>query len=121
MTTALPPAGLSFGPFTASGSAVDAGVICASGTTIDAAPAKAQGFESGHGVTLQVTKRFTCDDHSGDFLIKLQVHFDWKGLNFNWNVVGGTGAYAGLHGTGSGVGLPCTPDCVFDVYDGAMH
>jgi len=108
-----------FGPFTASGPAVDAGIVCPSGDVIDAF-VKASGFQSQTGVNLQVVKLFTCDDGSGEFYVKLQVRIDSKGDNFNWNIVGGTGAYEKLHGTGSGIGIPTT-EGVLDLYEGQLH
>jgi hypothetical protein len=118
-----PDPGPSFGPFVATGSAVDDGIICETGDTIDVF-GKASGFQSQTGVNFQIVKRFTCDDGSGEFLVKLQVRLDnKKGNNFNWTVVGGNGAYEDLHGTGKGFGLydECGPDCVLDVLTGKLH
>ena len=114
--------GATGGPFEATGPAVTAGLVCATGDTIDVF-AKASGFQSGRGFNIQVVKLFTCDDGSGDFEIKLQVRIDQKGTNFNWTIVGGTGAYERLHGSGDGVGLPPPDgtDGVFDVYTGKVH
>lgn len=122
VTTTLPAEGPSFGPFTATGPAVDAGLMCSSGDTVDVF-GKAAGFQSERGFNLQVLKLFTCDDEPfGEFLVKLQVRIDAKGVSFSWNAFGGTGAYENLHGAGTGVGLPtCGEDCVFDVYDGKVH
>lgn len=117
--TVIPEEGQTFGPFTATGPAVDAGLICESGSTIDVF-FKVSGFQSQTGINFQDIKRFTCDDGSGEFFVKLQVRLDRKGDNFNWNIVGGTGAYENLHGTGSGIGLPI-PDGVLDLYDGKLH
>ena len=117
--TVIPDDGLSYGPFIAYGPAVDAGLVCPSGDVIDIF-AKASGYQSNTGVNIQVIKRFTCDDGSGEFSVKLQVRIDDKGTYFNWNVVDGSGAYEKLHGTGSGIGLPA-PYGVFDIYDGKLH
>lgn len=57
------------------------------------------------GFNILIVKRFTCDDGSGAFDVKLQVRIDQKGDNFNWVILGGTGAYERLHGTGQGVGV----------------
>lgn len=117
------------GTFTATGPAVDDGLMCDVGVTEDL-QVKASGFQSGTRVNLQVLKLFTCDDGSGDFLVKLQVRlvFGDEGPptsnNFNWYIMGGTGDYEDLHGTGKGVGLydVCGPACdVFDVYTGKLH
>jgi len=126
---ATPPSGVNIevdtdisSPFTASGPAVDDGVVCASGVVEDVF-FKASGFQSNTGVNFQIVKEFTCDDGSGDFSVKLQVRllFDDSPATFNWNVVDGTGAYENLHGTGTGVGLPCDTCFVLDVYDGGLH
>lgn len=118
-TTIPGEGGPSFGPFTATGPAVDARIVCASGDTIDVF-GKASGFQSPTGVNFQVVKLFTCDDGSGEFFVKLQVRIDKKGDNFNWNILGGTGSYEKLHGVGKGSGLP-NPEGVLDLYSGAVH
>lgn len=111
------------GTFTATGAAVDDGVICATGDTLDVF-SKASG-NGNKGYNLQVIKMFTCDDDSGSFLVKLQVKVFFAGpllSSFNWVVKGGDGAYTDLHGSGNGVGLP--PNFGFDildVYTGGMH
>ena len=111
----------SFGPFTASGPAVDEGLVCPSGDTIDVF-GKASGFQSAKGgLNFQVVKLFTCDDGSGEFFVKLQVRVDWKGDNFTWTITGGSGQYEDLHGTGQGIGMDVVPDGVLDIYTGALH
>ena len=103
------------GTFTASGAAVDDGVVCATGNTLDLSVASSGSGPWGHNI--RVIKEFTCDDGSGSFLVKLQVRKLLVGplfTTFHWVVQGGDG-YAGLHGSGSGVGLP--PNSGFDVFD----
>ena len=118
--TIIPPeGGRNFGSFTAAGPAVDEGLVCASGETIDV-DFHDSGFQSKTGVNYQVVKLFVCDDGSGEFSAKLQVRYDRRGDNYNWNIVGGTGSYVKLHGTGTGTGLP-TPDGVFDILNGKLH
>jgi hypothetical protein len=39
----------------------------------------------------------------------------------NWVVVGGTGAYADLHGTGKVTGTALGPNSIDDEYAGSMH
>jgi hypothetical protein len=119
VTTIPDGGGPSFGPFTATGPAADAGLICESGETIDVF-GKASGFQSQTGVNFQAVKLFTCDDGSGEFLVKLQVRIDKKGDNFNWNILGGSGPYEKLHGTGKGIGLPIL-EGVLDTYSGSAH
>jgi hypothetical protein len=108
------------GPFTASGPAVDAGLMCPAGDTIDVASGVA-GYRSPAGVNFRVVKHFTCTDGSGEFWVKLQVRIDSKGDNFVWVIVDGTDAYSRLRGTGWGYGLPIIENGVFDVYDGRVH
>jgi len=70
------------------------------------------GFQSVRGtVQLQVNKTFTCDDGSGTFDIKMQIHanFDTGIESFTWVATGGTGAYSRLHGSGTGSTVPNPP------------
>lgn len=117
--TTIPGDGPAFGPFTASGPAVDAGLMCPSGDTVDLI-GKFAGTQSPTGFNILVVKVFTCDDGSGDFVVKMQVRFDRKGDNFRWVVMDGTGEYERLHGTGDGSGFPFTGG-VFDVFSGGLH
>lgn len=108
-------------PFSASGSAVDDGLVCDSGIVVDAR-GKVTGA-SPTGFNFQGIKHFICADGSGEFFINLQARIDFrKGVTFQWNVLRGTGDYEALHGAGSGEGLPlCGDDCVLDVYEGGVH
>ena len=118
--TSFLPTGQTGGPFVATGPAVDSDLMCPSGDTIDVF-GKVSAFETGVGFNIQLGKLFTCDDGSGDFVVKLQIRIDPKGTNFNWVVVNGSGAYERLRGTGSGVGLPDPGAEVLDVYTGKLH
>jgi hypothetical protein len=97
------PDGFNFGTFDASGSAVDEGLICESGTVDDTRVIFA-GFQSERGAQIPVRKTFTCDDGSGTFFVKIQVHLDFATAteSFSWVVQGGTGAYEHLRGEGHG-------------------
>jgi hypothetical protein len=114
--------GAASGPFTASGSAVDEGLMCASGD-VSQRFGKATGSQSSNEyVNFQVIHEFTCDDGSGEFLVKLQVRVNQNGDNFQWTIVGGTGDYEDLRGSGNGFGLyDCGEDCVIDIYNGGLH
>lgn len=103
------------GPFTASGP------VCPSGMTYTESRDTA-GFERGFGGQIRVTKLFVCDDGSGSFELKLNVAIRFAPFSdtYRWVVVGGTGAYENLHGTGSGTGTP-TDDFLLDEYTGTMH
>ena len=113
------------GPFSASGPAVDDGVVCAEGIVVDAS-GKVTGF-SPNGFNFQGVKHFICEDGSGEFFVNLQARIDFrKGTTFQWNVLRGTGDYEDLHGAGSGFGIPGVPcgnpeNCVLDVYNGGLH
>ena len=73
-------------------------------------------------MNFQVVKEFTCDDGSGSFFVKLQVRSDRKGVNFNWTILGGTGPYAKLHGSGNGTGEGIDGlNGILDSYSGAVH
>lgn len=112
-------------PFTASGPAVDQGLVCSAGYVFDAA-----GQVTGNsptGFNFQGIKFFSCADGSGGFAANLQARIDFRrGVTFYWNILGGTGDYEKLHGAGTGIGIggvPCgDPNfCVLDIYDGGLH
>jgi hypothetical protein len=113
------------GPFVASGPAVDIGLMCGEGAVVDDS-GKVTG-SSRRGFNFHGVKRFSCDDGSGDFFVRIQARIDFtKGTTFNWIVLGGTGDYEDLHGAGSGIGLPGVPCgdpllCVLDIYIGGLH
>lgn len=119
------PDGPNFGDFTASGSAVDSGVVCASGTVLDTGIVFG-GFQSGRSVQILVRKTFTCADGSGTFFVKIQVHLDLETSTevFTWAVMGGTGEYENLRGSGDGttVGDGSDPQTGnFNTYVGGLH
>ena len=97
------PNGFNFGDFVASGPAVDQGLICASGSVDDTRLIFA-GSQSNRGAQIPVRKTFTCDDGSGQIFVKIQVHLDFATSTetFSWVILGGTGDYAGLNGSGQG-------------------
>jgi hypothetical protein len=116
------PDGPNYGDFTATGDAVDSGVICASGTFVDTG-LRFAGYQSDRGmVQLLVVKEFTCDDGSGTFVVKLQIqaNFDTGIETFSWVVLGGTGDYASLHGAGSGSTVPNAPIGNINTYVGFL-
>jgi hypothetical protein len=107
----------------ATGAAVDAGLICHSGDTIDlfGQMARWRPPVALPGVNfVRVLKAFVCADESGSFLLRLEVRIDERGDNFNWVVVDGIGDYAGLHGAGQGYGI-FFPGGVNDILDGTIH
>jgi hypothetical protein len=115
--TALPPGGgAPGGPFMSTG-----GGTCSKGDTIDLFGHGA-GSESSGRLQLLVLKRFTCADGSGTFDVLFRVHlvFDPFSDVGTWTVVGGTGAYERLHGTGKLSAVP-TEGGVLDTLEGRFH
>jgi hypothetical protein len=116
------PDDFSVGTFDAAGSAVENGLICESGTVVDTHVVFG-GFQSGRGAQILVRKTFTCDDGSGTFFVKIQVHLDFATAteSFSWVIQGGTEAYEQLRGSGHGttVGVGSDPQTgVINTYDG---
>ena len=132
--------------FSASGVAVDEGVVCESGTM------EVDHFESPEGVTITseeggalheaaradggvmdsyAVQEFVCDDGSGTFLMKLysRVDFAKPGAEQDtptWEVENGTGDYASLSGSGDMTNEPpLTSGTVSwveaQVYTGQVH
>ena len=116
------PDGPNYGDFDASGTAVDSGLICASGTFVDTG-IRFAGYQSDRGIVqLLVVKEFTCDDGTGTFTVKLQIqaNFDTGIESFTWVVLGGTGEYGSLHGSGSGSTVPNAPIGNVNTYEGFL-
>jgi hypothetical protein len=114
------PDGPNYGDFQADGAAVDQGLICPSGTFVDEG-IRFAGFQSPLGrVQLQVVKRFTCDDGTGTFVAKLQIQADFNtGIeSFDWVILGGSGAYDDVHGSGRGSTVPNPPIGNINTYVG---
>jgi hypothetical protein len=94
--------GFNHGTFTASGPAVDQGLICESGE-VDDTRLLFIGWQSDRGAQIPVWKTFTCEN--GDaFFVRIQVHLDFATSTetFSWVIQGGTGDLAGIRGSGSG-------------------
>ena len=111
-------------PFTASGPAVDAGAVCASGLSEDLSVVIASNPPGGNTRILRVLKRFTCGDGTGTFDLSMTVQLDLVTYETTalWRIIGGTGDYAGLRGNGSLVGTPIVPgSSILDVYDGMVR
>ena len=92
------------------GPAVDAGLVCATGTfayTVDPGP-------TDPGVLWRWEDEYTCDDGPGTFLLGVDEYIDAPPAMFGvWNIVTGTGDYADLQGGGM-------TDSVFDGYDASI-
>jgi len=115
------PDGPNFGDFTASGPAVDAGVLCRAGTFADNG-IRFAGFQGNNLVQLQVLKTFTCADGSGTFGVKMQIRADFNtGMEtFNWVITDGSGAYDSLHGSGTGSTVPDAPIGNINTFEGLL-
>ena len=117
------------GVFEATGSAVVEGLVCESGETYAIDGKGPKGLQSNRLFNLYVMKAFVCEDGSGSFFVKLQVHYDFAKTPeynvFNWTIKGGTGDYEHLRGSGSGMGLyfglGVPTEGVLDTYEGKVH
>ena len=124
----IPADGPPSGTFEATGPAVAAGLLCAEGTH----RTLLEKFAGSSDVVVNATviTEFTCTDapFAGDtFITKAQLHADltsgpptWV---LRWVVKGGTGAFADLHGSGSGTGgyVSAIPLTILDQYTGGLH
>jgi len=117
--TTIPGEGLPFGPFTATGAAVDAGWICPKGDTQDSG---VTGSPVAGGARFVGDKTFTCDDGSGTFTLR----FDATVINDpysdagTWRITSGTGDYTKLAGEGPLTGTPSDAG-VLDLWVGAIQ
>jgi len=108
--TTIPDDRFPFGPFTATGAAVDAGWMCPKGDTQDFGTT---GSPVPGGTRFIGDKTFTCDDGSGTFTLRFDaiVIGDPFSDIGTWRVTSGTGDYTKLAGEGavtatrSGAGL----------------
>jgi hypothetical protein len=107
------------GPFTASGTAVVAGLFCASGTVVDIGGKMIRlPTEKKPGI-VRVHKHFNCD---ADIIeMNMVVTFNENGSTANWQILGGSGVYARLSGHGVLVGTPIGQEGMHDVYDGMVN
>ncbi len=106
------------GTFTASGDSV----LCPSGEVLDLG-IKFAGYQSNQKIQITVIKLFTCDNNSENtFVAKLQIHTLMAdgSESFSWVVTGGTGDYAHLRGSGSGITTNASPDGNTNTYDGHL-
>jgi hypothetical protein len=109
-----------FGDFTATGPAVDAGLICPSGDVLDIRYVFG-GFRSDRGVQIQVVKAFVCDGSGETIYIKIQVHVNPDGTeSFTWVVLDGTGPYGKLEGSGAGATINQTDSGNTNIYTGFL-
>ena len=106
-------------PFTASGPAVVAGLICATGMVEDVTVTS--NSPSGPFQIIKVLKRFDCGDGTFDLKMVVKLNLATQNTTARWRILGGTGGYAGLKGHGSLIGITNDPDPgIFDTYDGVV-
>ena len=83
--------------FSATGPAVDAGIICATGVTEWSGRGEPDPNALGRWEDL-----YTCDDGSGTFILGTDIYFDNATHAYGvWNIVSGTGDHSALAGGGS--------------------
>jgi hypothetical protein len=109
------------GQFSASGLAVDSELLSVTGYT-STGPVTVSPSPKGDGFAiLSMVKYFACE--RGTFDVELVVTVDWSAsvTYGNWHILGGTGDYANLQGSGKlfGTGNSST-NTILDVYDGSL-
>ncbi len=107
--------------FTASGGAVDMGIIPASGQVDDIQSSLQVLGTQGPILKLQMVKHFICGT-AGTFDLKLIIDLNQTTgyTTATWTVVAGTGTYSGLQGSGTLAGTPTGNGGIVDVYTGAF-
>jgi hypothetical protein len=104
-------------------------LICATGTVsvLGGGPTgDTRTFNGGQSFAqaqLLISQRFECPDGSFDVLLRVTLDFATGDTVGTWSVLGGTGAYASLHGAGSLTGDRVAPTdlAILDTYTGGMH
>lgn len=107
-------------PFEATGAAVDAGLICASGTTYNLSFSSFAG-EGVEPYRFEIVKAFLCDD-LGTFYMHLDVVADYSGTHGTWQISTGLAAFRNLEGNGSIIGVPGIPGVTMtEYYSGSLR
>jgi hypothetical protein len=103
-------------PFTSTG-----GIVCSSGT-VSTISALFVGGQSNQHAQIIVEKHFVCPDGTFDVLLRVTIDFSDASTAGTWSVIRGTGAYSGLHGSGTLVGTAVDPGIsIQDEYSGKLH
>ena len=66
-------------------------------------------------------KEFTCAGGDSGFTLRLKARFGEGGSTGTWTVADGWGAYEGLRGSGTLVGIPAGDDGIDDVYTASLR
>jgi hypothetical protein len=98
--------------FTSTVDGCESGTVTTPKFTIGGGPGSSFGKFNG-------IKVFACDD-GGSFVVRLQAKFGPSGSTGTWAILGGTGGFEELAGSGTLVGTP-TPTGINDVYDGTLR
>jgi len=109
-------------PFSATGEAVNEGLICPSGTVHDGKYVAAC-RKDGAGCNFRIEKVFACDGVES-FTINLQAHVIFDPYNDvgTWTILHGWGDYARIHGHGTLEGIRWGGGVgVTDTYIGLIH
>ena len=117
--------GTNTGPFSTTGSALNNGVICSNGNTVDL-DFQVKSLRRGEGIHVILHRKFTCADGSGTFIMNLtaRILFDPREVSGRWNILSGTGAYENLHGSGALTDSEIqseVPFIVLDLLDGRLN
>lgn len=102
-------------PFDATGD-----VVCDEGVVSNTFSLFTGGQSNTHAQIL-VGKHFVCSDGTFDILLRVKLSFATQDTTGTWSVHSGTGAYAGLHGTGKITGDSMGEASILDVFTGSMH
>ncbi len=109
-------------PFVASGPAVDAGLLCATGFVSTGEVTVSPSPDGDTFLILSTVKYFVCDD-GGTFDVAVVGTLDLiTGTSSgHWKVLRGTGSYANIKGNGKSFGTPSPRDVnVLEFFDGRL-
>ena len=110
-------------PFSATGEAVDEGLICPSGTVHDGKYVAAC-RKDGSGCNFRIEKVFACDEVESFSYSNLQAHVIFVPYNDvgTWTILHGWGDYPRIHGHGTLEGMVWDGGVeVTDTYIGLIH
>lgn len=108
--------------FTATGPAVAAGYICPVGQVETTSVAQLAN-PAGSLVILMADKEFSCST-TDTFVLRMVIKLDTATgyTTARWRIISGTGAYAGLKGRGTLIGIPDVLGVtIWDYYDGRLQ
>jgi hypothetical protein len=92
---------------------------CETGTVVNSEDSMAQ-FNN-HGGSFIGTKEFTCAGGTSGFDLRLRARFGAGGSTGSWVVADAWGAYAGMKGSGSLVGVSVSETEIDDIFTGTVR